>query len=234
MIDELNRIHKQVTKNPDNVPSNVKKRFWKLVGQIKRISNPDKKITVKVSEIRDLLYSHKYGGSIPLWLALPIWFTLGFICLFGFIYAVMNDVWGGIEGYRHWTIWWTMVCFFPFGRLIAGRFTGIKFDGLALTYYIFPTLKTNYSSYLTASPPKRKWFFFFAGIWTAIITGVMGIIGYIGTGDKIYLLPFIMIAIIDLIAFTGILGKWGGEMWNFHRERRIVHDWSKLMERNTK
>jgi hypothetical protein len=234
MLDDLDEIHKQIIKDPNNVPKKVKKRFWKIVGQIKRTSNPDKKLVAKASKIRDLLYKQKYGGSIPLWLTLPIWFALGIVCLSGFIYSFVNDVWGGIDGYRHGTIWWTMVCFYPFGRLIAGRFTGIEFDGLALTYYIFPTLRTNYPSYLTTSPPKRQWFFFFAGAWTVIITGVLGIIGYIATGDKICLLPVTILIIGETISGTGILGKWGAEMGNFHRERRIARDWRRLTAQNKK
>jgi hypothetical protein len=65
MIEELNEIHKQVIKDPANVPLNVKKRFWKIVGQIKRTPNPDMKTVEKASEIRDLLYTSNYGGSIP-------------------------------------------------------------------------------------------------------------------------------------------------------------------------
>jgi len=233
MIEELNEIYKQVMKDPINIPSDVMKRFWKLVGQIKRTPNPDKEIIAKASEIRDILYSHKYGGSIPLWFTLPIWFVIGIVCLYGFLYSVFHNVWGGIEGIRHGTIWWTMVAFYPFGRLIVGKIFRIKLDGLALTYYIFPTLRTNYSSYLTTSPPKRKWFFFFSGSWTVIVTGILGIIGFAVTGDIITLVPFTILVVAELISITGILGKWGAEMGNFHRERKIVHDWRKLVEKNS-
>jgi len=234
MIDELNEIHKQITKDNDNVPKKVKKRFWKIVGQIKRTSNPDRKLVTKASKIRDLLYSQKYGGSIPLWLALPFLLFLGVICLYGFIYAVLNDVWGGIGGYRHFTIWWTMCFLYPFGRFIAGKFTGIKFDGYAIGSLIFPTLKINYPSYLTTSPPKRKWFFFFSGAWTTIVMGIMGIFGYLILRDTILLVPFVFTTIAYIPSAMGFLGKYGGEMWNFHRERKIVRDWRRIMASDDK
>ena len=66
MIEELNEIHKQVTKDPANVPSDVKKRFWKIVGQIKRTPDPDKEVIAKASEIRDLLFTEA-AEQIGLW-----------------------------------------------------------------------------------------------------------------------------------------------------------------------
>jgi hypothetical protein len=230
MIEELNEIHKQIMKDPTNIPSEVKARFWKLVGQIKRTPNPDKEIVEKASEIRDLLYARKYGGYIPLWLATPIWFVLGFLCVYGFIYAVIHNVWDGIGGYRHFTIWWTIVFLYPFGRIIAGKFTGIKLDGLVMTHFLLPTFKVNYPSYLLTSPPKRQWFFFFAGAWTTIIAGIMGLFGYLIVKDMILFIPFIITGLGELVATKGIMGKWGGEMNNFHRERKVVSDWRKLAD----
>ena len=64
MIEELNEIHKQVTKDPANVPTDVKKRFWKLVGQIKRTPNPDKDTVARASELRNLLYSRTGAPAI--------------------------------------------------------------------------------------------------------------------------------------------------------------------------
>jgi hypothetical protein len=126
-----------------------------------------------------------------------------------------------------------MVFLYPFGRLIAGIFTGIKFDGFGLSPLIFPNLKVNYPSYLNASPPKREWFFLFGGSWSTIVTGILGIIRYIGTGNLFSFHTFIILFPLETISATGILGKWGGEMNNYHRERKIVRDWLKLVEKST-
>ncbi|WP_455369055.1 hypothetical protein [[Eubacterium] cellulosolvens] len=233
MIEELDEIHKRVIKNPANVPSNVKKRFWKIVGQIKRTPNPDKKIVEKASEIRDLLYASSYGGSIPLWIILPILLILAVACEYTFFISVLYDLPGAIGGYQYWSIWWTMVFLYPFGRLIAGKFTGIKFDGFVLSPLIFPTLKVNYPSYLNTSPPKRQWFFLFAGMWTSIVTGILGINRYIALANLFSFHAFIILFISEIIAATGVLGQLGGEMNNFHRERKIVRDWRKLLEKST-
>lgn len=234
MNRELEEIHMQVIKDTDNIPENVEKRFWKIVGQIKRTPNPDPIVVNKASKIRDLLYSNKFGGSIPLWIAIPICFALAAICEYIFFYAVIFDLQGGIAMYEHWSIWWTMCFLYPFGRFIAGKFTGIKLDGFVISPLVFPTLKVNYSSYLRASPPKRKWFFLFAGSWTSITAGILGIIRYIGTMSMFSFHPVIILAIVEIIASTGILGKWGGELNNYHRERRIVRDWGKLVASNKK
>ena len=231
MIEELNEIHKQVIKDPANVPSDVKKRFWKIVGQIKRTPNPDKKIVEKASEIRNLLYTSNYGGSIPSWIILPILLILVIACEYTFFYSVLYDLPGAIDRYQYWSIWWTMVFLYPFGRLIAGIFTGIKFDGFVKSPLIFPNLKVNYPSYLNATPPKRELFFLFGGAWSTIITGILGIIRYIGTGNLFSFHAFIILFISELIAATGVLGRFGGEMNNYYRERKIVRDWRKLEKR---
>jgi len=232
MIEELNEIYTQVIKDPSNVPSDVKKRFWKLVGQIKRTPNPDNEIVTKASEIRDLLYTGSYGGSIPLWIILPILFILAVACEYTFFYSVIYDSSRTIGEYQYWSIWWTMCLLYPFGRLIAGTFTGIKLDSFVVSPLIFPTLKVNYPSYLNTSPPKRQWFFLFAGAWTSIVTAMLGISRYIITASLFSFHAFIILFILEIIAATGVLGRWGGEMNNFHRERKIVHDWHKLAKKD--
>ncbi|NHJ33188.1 MAG: hypothetical protein FK732_10015 [Asgard group archaeon] len=233
MIEELNEIHKQVLKDPINIPSDIKKRYWKLVGQIKRTPNPNKEIVAKASEIRELLYSHQYGPSIPSWIILPILLILAITCEYTFFYAVIYNLSGAIDGYKYWSIWWTMVFLYPFGRLTAGIFTKIKFDNFVLTPVFFPNLKVNYQSYLNTSPPKRQWFFLFCGLWSPIVTGILGITRYIVTVNLFSLHAFIIMFIVEIISATGVFGKWGGEMNNFHRERKIVHDWHNLLEKNS-
>jgi len=235
MTKDLDEIYKQITKGQDVLNlSRVERRFWKIVGQIKRIPNPDAVVVNKASKIRDLLYSKKFGGSIPLWISLPICFALAAICEYIFFYAVIFDLQGGIAEYEYWSIWWTMCFLYPFGRFISGKFTGIKLDSFVISPLVFPTLKVNYSSYLRALPPKRKWFFLFTGSWTSITAGILGVIRYIGTMNMFSFHPVIILAIIEIIASTGIFDKWGGELNNYHREKRIVRDWSKLVASNKK
>lgn len=231
MIDELNKIHTQVVNDPKNVPQEVKKRFWKLVGQIKRISNPDEEIVTKASEIRDLLFRQRLGKTIPLKIALPIWFVLGAAFFLHYFWNVEQDDWGGLTDWNCvLTILAVVAFFYPFGRLIAGKLTGIKFDGLSRDIYFLPTLKINYPSYLKASPPKRKWMFFIAGIWTVITALIVGIVGYLRAEDTTGFAVATILAIAELVALTGLFGKWGGEMGHFLRERRIVRDWKATLK----
>ena len=226
MIDELNKIHTRIVNDPKNVPPEVKKRFWKLVGQIKRTSPPDEEVVDKASEIRDLLYRQRLGKTIPLKIALPIWFVLGAAFFLHYFRNVGQEDWGGLTDWRCvLTILAVVAFFYPFGRLIAGKLTGIKFDGLSRDIYFLPTLKINYPSYLKVSPPKRQWMFFFAGIWTVITAVIVGIVGYLLAEDITGFVVATILAISELVALTGILGKWGGEIGHFLRERRIVRDW---------
>ncbi|MEX2738905.1 MAG: hypothetical protein Q6356_007555 [Candidatus Wukongarchaeota archaeon] len=231
MIDELNKIHAQVVISPKNAPPEVKKRFWKLVGQIKRTSNPDQKVVNKASEIRDLLYAQRLGKTIPLKLVLPIWFVIGTTFFFEYFRNAGQEDWGGLTDWPCvLTILGVIAFFYPFGRLIAGKLTGIKFDGLSRDIYFLPTLKINYPSYLKTSPPKRQWMFFIAGIWTVITAVIVGIVGYLRAEDITGFAIATIVAILELVALTGILGKWGGEMGHFLRERRIVRDWKATLK----
>ena len=73
----------------------------------------------------------------------------------------------------------------------------------------------------------------FAGGWTSIVTGILGITRYIGTANLFSFHAFIILFIGEIIAATGVLGQLGGGMNNFHRERKIVRDWRKLVEKST-
>ncbi|MFX1563554.1 MAG: hypothetical protein ACFFDP_09650, partial [Promethearchaeota archaeon] len=115
-------------------------------------------------------------------------------------------------------------CFYPFGRLIAGKITGIQLDGITRDIYYLPTLKINYVTYLKASPPRQQWFFFFAGYWTVFTAMWVGTIGFILGGEIVGIILGILLAFLETLgAIFG--GKWAGELGHFHRERRIVRDW---------
>jgi hypothetical protein len=64
--------------------------------------------------------------------------------------------------------------------------------------YSEPTLKIDYESFLLANPHKRKWFFFFAGIWTVITSLALGLVG---------------------------THNIGGEMAHYNREKKIERAW---------
>lgn len=234
LLDELESIYEKVVANPKNVDAKTKRRFWRLVGKIKRMSEPDELTILKAAEIRDLLYEHRLGKPKSLKL-LVIWFILGAFCVYGYIWAIefgpqytgnlVHDILFVIC-IRVLTVLGAIAFIYPFGRLLGGKVTGIRLDGISRDIYYEPTLKVNYVSYLKAAPPKRKWFFFIAGIWTFITAMWVGTIGFLLRNDPVGLAIALLLLIFETLgALLG--GKWAGEMGHFNRERRIVRDWKR-------
>ena len=238
LLRELEAIYEKVAADPENVDEGTRRRFWRIVGRIKRTSTPDERVVRKAAEIRDILYEHKLGKPRRLgWLTL--WFISGVLCVYLHIWAVtVGPAYTGdflhdfvvVMGLRGMTVAGAVGSFYPFGRLLAGKLTGIRFDGITRDIYYLPTLKINYVSYLKASPPRRQWFFFLAGAWTVITATWVGLLGFILASEWIGLAIAAFLAISEAIGAV-VGGKWAGEMGHFKRERRIVRDWKKSLGR---
>lgn len=236
ILDALQEIYTEVVADPKNVDKQVKRRFWQLVGRIKRMSQVDDAVIVKAAEIRDLLYEHRLGKPRSLnWLIL--WLLIAVVTLG---YYIWDIVYGGYTGdfvfdlifvliNRGMTVMLLIFLLYPFGRLLAGRLLGIKLDGITRDVYYLPTLKINYISYLKAPPPNRMWFFVFAGYWTVLTALGAGIVGVLLGGEWIGIIIGVILGLLEALgAIVG--GFWGGELGHFHRERRIVRDWRRATD----
>jgi hypothetical protein len=226
LLEELQAIHDKVARDPKNVDEKVRRRFWRLVGKIKRMSKVEKPVIVKASEIRDLLYEHRLGKPRALqWLI--IWLLGAVVLLAHYLWIILYgqgytgelvfDLWY-VMGYRAATVMGMVFLLYP-----------LKLDGITRDIYYMPTLKINYITYLEASPPSRQWFFFFSGYWTAFTAIWVGAIGLILGGEWIGIIVGIILGLLETLgAIVG--GFWGGELGHFHRERRIVRDWKRSKE----
>ncbi len=232
MLKELTELYEQVKAHPEGVDSKTRRKFWGIVGKIKRMPSPSEEAIRKAAEIRDIFYERRLGSPKPIsWLT--IWFLLGVLCVGAHLWAVtLGPPYNGdffndfviVMSIRGGTVGGAIFSFYPFGRLIASKYTKIGLDGITRDIYFLPTLKINYVTYLKAHPPHRQWFFFFAGIWTVITATWVGSLGYILGGEWIGLAMALVLAIAE--AFGAIIGgKWAGELGHFKRERRIVQDW---------
>ena len=234
LLEELSEIHDLVIRDPKNVLPETKARFWKLVGQVKRIPTPDQEIVTKASEIRDLLYEQRLGQTFSLKVTLPIWFILAVGSFIGYIWSLEQISGKDLIFFKwnsHFLGGFVVFCY-PLGRFVAGTLMGIRFDGMSRDIYYLPTLKINYYSYLMALPPKRQWMFFLSGMSTVLTSGVAGTIGIVLARDAtgLILCTFLVVSYIIVIAFPKQVGKWGGEMGHFCRERKIVCDWKRNLE----
>lgn len=227
LFEELEWIHRSVARDIANLDYAVHPQFWRLVGQIKRMPSPDPAVIAEASTIRNLFYEDRLGKSISLrWLSL--WFVCGvsFITYYIWMLLVADRPTGDLldDAELGAIVAAAMFFLYPFGRIIAGKLTGIGFDGISRDIYYLPTLKINYPTYLRAPAPNRLWFFFMSGYWTASTMILIGSVGYLLKGEWMAIAFGLILACAETLgAIFG--GKWGGELGHFNRELKIVRDW---------
>ncbi|MBY8997132.1 MAG: hypothetical protein KGD60_05330 [Candidatus Thorarchaeota archaeon] len=236
---ELEEIHSIVIQNPKEIPSETRKRFWKIVRQIKRNPRPDEQEVIKASEIRNILFNANRGRTYPLGPVLILETILGLLSLWGYIWALgtpldwMGILTWGLSGWMSFVIRFILVFaviafLYPIGRVIAGNWAGIKLDGMCRDQYYEPTVKIDYVTFLKAHASKRKWFFFFAGFWTVITSLWLWIVGMILAGDYTALIPAIILSLFEgAVVLSGNPSPTKGEMGHYNREKRIERAWKK-------
>ncbi|MHA2386904.1 MAG: hypothetical protein ACXAEE_11905, partial [Candidatus Thorarchaeota archaeon] len=123
--------------------------------------------------------------------------------------------------------------FYPIGRLIAGKALGIRLLGICRDELYEPTIKIDYVTFLKSTPPRRKWFFFFAGIWTAITSLIVGVVGLVIGGDITGFLPAVFILLFEgYVVYSGNPSPSRGEMGHYNREKKIERVWRKKLAEN--
>lgn len=241
-LQELERIYCIVNENPKKVSRDIRKHFWKLVRQIKRNPKSDLEEIKKAAEIRNILFGVDRGRTVRIAPVVAVEFLLGtFGGLWGYIWSLGFPLdWSNPLG---WTMAdfglfvWKLGCvmfviftYYPFGRLIAGKWAGIHFDGMCRDEFYEPTLKIDYVSFLHAPASKRKWFFFFSGLWTIITSLWVGIIGFILAGDLTGFIPAVVLGVLEGYAvLNGGTKHSFGEMGHYNREKRIERVWKKRL-----
>ncbi|NHI90571.1 MAG: hypothetical protein EAX87_13705 [Candidatus Thorarchaeota archaeon] len=239
---KLQEILSIVTQNPKEVPGATRKEFWRIVRQIKKDPRPDEQEIIQASEIRNILFQAARGKTYPLVPVLLIETILGLLAVWGYLWALETPLnWGGVLtwGIPGWTTFalrfvfiFAVVAFlYPIGRVIAGLWAGIKLDGMCRDEYYEPTVKIDYATFLKAPPWKRKWFFFFAGIWTLITSLWLWILGMWVAGDYTASIVAAFLIIFEGgVILSGNPSATRGEMGHYNREKRIERAWKKNLE----
>lgn len=236
-LTELEEIHSLVMQNPKDVPKDVRKRFWRIVREIKRESRPNESEILKAAEIRNILFEADRGGTYALVPVLALEAILGLLALWGFIWALATPLdWRGIFswsisdwltfGIRFVFVFAVIAFLYPIGRVIAGKWAGIRLEGMCRDQYYEPTVKIDYVTFLKAQPSKRKWFFFFAGFWTVITSFWLWIVGLLLAGDYTALIPTVMLLLFEgTVVVSGNSSPTRGEMGHYNREKKIERVW---------
>ena len=240
-LQELEKIREEVKEDPENVPLDRRKYFWKLVRQIKRELHPDDSEIETASEIRNILFevdrgkTYRTGPTLVLMTLIGIGSLLAYLWLLGtpldwsnILMWSLGDLWNLFL--RFLVVMGVVAFFYPWGRVIAGRILGIRIMGMCTHDYYEPAMKIDYVSFLKARPSNRKWFFFFAGLWTAITSIVVGVIGFIIAGDFTAFIPAILILLFEgKVIASGSAKRTSGEMGHYNREKKIERVWKKRM-----
>ncbi|MFW9869988.1 MAG: hypothetical protein ACFFEL_10215 [Candidatus Thorarchaeota archaeon] len=238
-LAELDEIHSIVVQNPDDVPSHIRKQFWKVVRQIKRDPRPEDQEVLKASEIRNILFIADRGRTYALWPILALETILGLLSLWGYIWALGTPLdWMQILtwnlsnllnfGLRFIFVFAIIAFLYPIGRVLAGKWAGIRLEGMCRDQYYEPTVKIDYVTFLKAPAWKRKWFFFFAGFWTVITSLWVWILGMILAGDYTALIPTVVLLLFEgIVVLSGNSSSTRGEMGHYNREKKIERAWRK-------
>ena len=240
-LNELERVREEVKQDPRSVSDDTRKYFWKLVRQIKREPSPKEEEIVVAAEVRDILFEARRGRTYRLGPALAIMIIIGLAPLLAYLWLLQTPLsWNNIFSWTLADVWQVIlrfICvmgvvafFYPIGRLIAGKTLGIRLLGICRDDLYEPTVKIDYVTFLKATPPRRKWFFFFAGIWTAITSLIVGSAGFVIGGDITGFFPAAFILLFEgYVVYTGNPSPMRGEMGHYNREKKIERAWRKKL-----
>jgi hypothetical protein len=244
-LQEFEKIRKFVIEEPNNVSREQRKLFWKLVRQIKRELHPKEDEIIVAAEIRDLLFDADRGKTYSLGPSMLAMTIIGIIPLYAYIWTLLVPLdWNNIFAWslydagllllRFIFVMGVVAFFYPWGRLIAAKVLGIRIMGMCQDHIHEPTLRIDYVTFLKTRPDRRKWFFFFGGLWTAITSILVGFVGLYLAGDLSGFIPAILILLFEAkVIASGSASKNSGEMGHFNRERKIERAWRKKLQDNT-
>ena len=242
-LTELEEIHAIVSQNPEDVPRDTRKQFWKLVRQIRRNPRPDEQEIVKAAEIRDILFEVDRGKTYPLGPALLLEIILGILAISGYLWMLRTPLdWTNIFtwllsdwitfGLRFLCVFLAITFLFPIARVIGGKWAGIRLLGMSTSQYNEPAIRIDYVTFLKAPASKRKWFFFFSGVWNILIFLGLWIVGMYLALDYTALIPAIIFTLGEGAVILSGNTK-AGEMGNYNREKRIERAWKKNLAKQT-
>ncbi len=239
-MSELERILLEVKESAE-VSKDTRRNFWKLVRQIKRANDPDISEIKTATKIRNVLFDMDRGKTYAIGPFVAAETVLGILSFVLYLHGLNTPVswlnflsWGFPEiiavFLRFIGIFLMIAFFYPYGRLIAGTVLGIKLEAMGFSKYKEPALKIDYETFLLATPSRRKWFFFFAGLWTMITAVGTGLIGWFIAGDILgFILGALFIGFYGYVIGTGVTYPNRGEMSQYNREKKIEKAWKKKL-----
>ncbi len=211
MLNELLEVEREVLSGNEE----AKKKFWKIVGKIKRSEVSDEVIE-KAVEIRERIFgkrvilSARAGGLI-------------FLVMFFLSYALFLHLARIGAGLLVLLLVELSVVYFAYlvGRCLSSLITGIKIAGFYKYTPVEFGVKIDYGSYLRASQMRRAMFFGIPILWVHAVL-LSQIVWNIG--DSAALIPGVLL--VTYLPFSYVVHKKlkTGELHRFLRELKILRE----------
>lgn len=223
ILENLLAVENQLKREGDT--SKVRRVFWRLVGQIKRLDSNEisDEVIEKAAEIRNSLFKQKVVLSIRKGLSI-----FSFTAILSFAVFVWANLFLSLD-----ILWMNIVLFlicfvlmyslYPLGRYLGGLVACVKFEGL---YRYSPGelgLKIEYVSYLKTTRRRRKWVFGIPIAWIVIFLflelTIIFFLNPIGIWAPIFSIAFYVVFLVALHRLSKT-----GELYRFIRELRIERE----------
>ncbi|MDH3190157.1 MAG: hypothetical protein OEM39_05910 [Acidimicrobiia bacterium] len=197
--------------------------FWKLVAQIKRQNDLDPLID-QVAELDQRAFQQWAFFTVPLWLGTTVMVlgTMVGVLVVGLAYSAEGFV-SGV-----WLVVGTgvlLVTTHGLAHLVVGAVGGIRFSSWFIGTIKMPQpgVKTDYSTYLRASPSSRAWMHASGAIATKSVPFLMLGAGVAADVPAWALIALVAIGVVTIV--TDVLWSTSASDWKkFRREKAFAQD----------
>lgn len=161
--DWLKELKVRAEIDPKTIPKEDRKKFWRIVGQLKRMDKPDIEEINTLAEIRELFYKDRFGDTRPVNLIL----ILNTISALGIIISIilMKEVDTRVLGMiLSWVFFSIFSLVYSWILKMNTKWTGITFAFLVLLTIILDLILLEYAI---------KWFLIFNQIGMVITVPIL-------------------------------------------------------------
>ncbi len=215
VLKKIEEIEKKLERGED-----VRKEFWKIAGEIKRLQT-DEEIIERASRIRDQLFQRRIILSFKSGFALFLTLFIAFNLLFFHVSTSFEDSVAKalmIFGIEVGTIYTS----FLVGRCVGSIVSGINVDGFYRYSVLEFGVKMNYRDYLRAEPIKRVILFSSALILEHFILALHTV--YLIPVSDFWVIPAFFLVINLPVSYIIHRKAKTGELHRLLREMKIMKE----------
>ena len=219
MREEILKLSQEIEKGKNE---ETIRKFWKIVGKIKRGMEVNEEDIVELCRIRDRIFEKKIVLSTKKGSTL---FPTGFVVSLAIFLWINFGNFSCQYNYQHLLLFFAelFVIYFGFltGRLLGGFISGIRFDGFYLYTPLEFGVKVNFKDYLKKKQRNRVILYGTTLCFQAFTMLALLILVYLFNPQATYIpLSFLLLWLFGSIAIHYMAKT--GELHRFLRELRIA------------